>query len=77
MLIYTKTRKEAETLVANRLGDSVKVGKLEKSTLGWASLVRRQYWQKGKVVSQIVNLHDSRTKKQKGFEVWIADSLAS
>ena len=77
MLVYTRTRKEAENLVSAKLGDSVKVGKLEKSSLGWASLIRRQYQQKGKIVAQIVNIHDVKLRKQKGFEIWIADSLVS
>jgi lambda repressor-like predicted transcriptional regulator len=77
MLVYTKTRKEAEVLVSQKLGDTVRKGKLEKSSLGWASLVRRQYWKGEKIVSQIVNVHDTKVRKQKGFEVWIADSLVS
>ena len=77
MIIHTKTRREAEILVNSKLGDQVKMGKLEKSRLGWASLVRRQYWQKGKVVSQIVNVHNTKLRKQSGYEVWIADSLVS
>ena len=77
MIIHTKTRREAEILVNSKLGDQVKMGKLEKSRLGWASLVRRQYWAKSKVVAQIVNTHDTKVRKQKGFEVWIADSLVS
>jgi len=77
MIAYTKTRREAEILVNSKLGDSVRVGKLEKSRLGWASLVRRQYWAKSKVVAQIVNTHNTNKRKQSGFEVWIADSLVS
>lgn len=77
MITYTKTRREAELLVSQRLGDTVRTGKLEQSSLGWAKLIRRQYWAKSKVVAQIVNVHNTITKKQKGFEVWIADSLVS
>jgi hypothetical protein len=77
MLVYCKTRREAETYVDTKLGDSVKKLKLEQSTLGWAKLIRRQYQQKGKTVAQIVNLHNAKTKKQTGFEIWIAESLVS
>jgi hypothetical protein len=77
MLVYTKTRKEAELLVSQKLGDTVRTGKLEQSSLGWAKLLRRQYQQKGKIVAQIVNIHDVKLRKQKGFEIWIADSLVS
>jgi hypothetical protein len=75
MLTYTKTRKEAEVLVSQKLGDTVKKGRLEKSRLGWAHLVRRQYYQEGKIVSQIVNVHDIKLRKQRGYEVWIAESV--
>jgi len=77
MLVYTRTRKEAETYIDAKLGDSVKKLKLEQSTLGWAKLIRRQYQLRGKTVAQIVNLHNAKTKKQEGFEVWIAESLVS
>lgn len=77
MLIYTKTRKEAENYIDSKLGDSVKKLRLEQSTLGWAKLIRRQYQQRGKTVAQIVNLHNAKTKKQTGFEIWIAESLVS
>jgi hypothetical protein len=75
MLVYTKTRKEAENLVSAKLGDNAKKGRLEKSRLGWAHLIRRQYYQEGKIVSQIVNVHDVKLRRQKGYEIWIAESV--
>jgi len=77
MLVYCKTRREAETYVDSKLGDSVRKEKLEQSRLGWAKLIRRKYTQRGKTVCQIVNLHDSKIRKQTGFEIWIAESLVS